>query len=143
MKKLSSIILFIAVSFLTHAQEWQTDFQEASKLAKEENKKLLMVFQGSDWCAPCMNLDAEVWQKKEFEDYAKENFVLLQVDFPKKTKNKLSAEQQEKNTKLADKYNPNGIIPLVIVFDDNGKKLGELGYKKVTPAEYITIIDSF
>ena len=68
---------------------------------------------------------------------------MLKADFPRKNKNKLEKSQQEKNSKLAEKYNAKGFFPLVVVLDNQGVVLGESGYKKTTPSEYIKLLDSF
>jgi len=137
------IIALILFAYSVNAQEWQTDLVAAQKIAKEENQKIILVFSGSDWCAPCIKLEKEIWESTEFKAYAKDNFVLLRADFPRRKKNKLSKEQQEKNNQLAEKYNTTGYFPFVVVLDSNGKVLGTTGYKKVTPTEYIQILTSF
>jgi len=61
MNKIIVLVMLIASSII-HAQEkndkvnWQTDFDLAKKQAKEENKPILMLFTGSDWCPPCKML---------------------------------------------------------------------------------------
>ena len=136
-----SLMTFLGSSLI--AQEWQTDFEQAKAKAAEQNQNIILVFQGSDWCAPCIKLDREVWSTEEFKTYAKNHFVMLLADFPRKKENVLSAEQQEKNNKLAEKYNGNGYFPFVVVLNKDGKVLGETGYKKITPAEYIDLLESF
>ena len=144
MKKIIALGYFFFVTIISmNAQNWQTDLSEAQKIASEKNQKIILVFQGSDWCAPCIKLDTEIWNTKEFTDYSKENFVLLKADFPRKKKNKLDDVQQEKNNKLAEKYNTNGYFPFVVVLDKNANVLGNTGYKKVSPSEYIKILNSF
>jgi len=130
-----SLLLFSSVNLI--AQNWLTDFSEAKQLATSENKTIILVFQGSDWCAPCIKLDREIWSSEEFKAYAKDHYVMLQADFPRKKKNSLSEIQQEKNNKLAEKYNKNGYFPFVVVLDKNGKVLKESGYLKTTPSKYI------
>jgi thioredoxin-related protein len=125
------------------AQEWHTDFEEARKVAVQNDRNIILVFKGSDWCAPCIKLDREIWETMEFKDYAKEHFVLLEADFPRKKQNKLDDVQQEKNNKLAEKYNKQGFFPLVVVLDKNGNVLGNTGYKKMTPSKYIELLSSF
>lgn len=143
LKKIIITILFLASFIILNAQEWQTDFEKGKELAIEKNKRIVLVFSGSDWCAPCIKLEKEIWQSHEFIAYAKDNLVLLKADFPRRKKNKLSKEQQEKNNKLAEMYNPNGYFPFVVVMDISGKVLGVTGYKKSTPKEFIKIITSF
>ena len=126
-----------------NAQEWLTDLEQAKTNATEKNKKIILVFQGSDWCAPCIKLDKEIWSTNEFKNYAKKHFVLLKADFPRKKKNKLEKSQQEKNNKLAEKYNTKGFFPFVVVLNNEGVVLGESGYKKITPVEYAKLLDSF
>jgi thioredoxin-related protein len=130
-----SLVLF-GLSFTVSAQEWQTSLTKAKEIAAKENKKIVLVFQGSDWCAPCIKLDREVWSTKEFKALNENQFVMLKADFPRKSKNTLSKEQQEQNNQLADKYNPNGYFPYVAVLNADGKVLGNLGYEKTTPELY-------
>ncbi|WP_273568961.1 thioredoxin family protein [Maribacter halichondriae] len=125
------------------AQNWRTDFSTAKKLAAEEDKTIVLVFQGSDWCAPCIKLDREVWSTNTFKEYAKDHFVMVQADFPRKKKNDLSEEQQAANKKLAEQYNKRGIFPFVVVMDKEGNVLGETSYQKATPEEYIKLLTSF
>ncbi|WP_317168747.1 thioredoxin family protein [Cyclobacterium plantarum] len=125
------------------AQEWQLDLKDAQKLALETDRKIVLVFSGSDWCAPCIKLDKEIWQSADFQTYAKENYVMLRADFPRKKTNQLSEAQAIKNGELAEKYNPNGYFPLVVVLDKKAGVLGKTGYKKMSPKEYISHLNSF
>ena len=143
MKKLFLLSLFFISILNTTAQNWLTDINEAKQVASQNNQKIILVFQGSDWCAPCIKLDREIWSTNEFKSYADDNFVMLQADFPRKKKNSLSDAQQEKNNKLAETYNKNGYFPFVVILDDSGNVLGEMGYLKVSPDEYIAKINSF
>ena len=144
MKKILIVnILFFFTLFSTHAQEWLTDLDQAKTISTKENKKIILVFQGSDWCAPCIKLDKQIWNTNKFKNYANEHFVMLQADFPKRKKNKLSKIQQEKNNKLAETYNKQGFFPHVVILNNKGEVLGRTGYKKITPAEYIKLLTSF
>lgn len=126
-----------------NAQDWQTNFEQSKAMASKENKPIILVFQGSDWCAPCIKLDHEIWRSQAFKKYAKEHYIMLQADFPRKKKNALPKEQSDANGKLFEKYNKNGIFPFVVVMDSKGNKLGETSYKKMTPENYIKEINSF
>ncbi|MEJ4089250.1 MULTISPECIES: thioredoxin family protein [Flavobacteriaceae] len=142
-KFLSVALLFLATITTVNAQEWQTDFARAKEIASKENRPIILVFQGSDWCAPCIKLDREVWGTEAFKTYAKKHYVMLQADFPRKSKNALSEEQTKANAKLAEKYNKNGIFPFVIVLNNKGEVLGETSYKKTTPENYIKELNTF
>lgn len=133
-------LIFIGINQI-HSQEWLTNFEEAEKMASENDKHIILVFTGSDWCAPCIKLEKQVLHTEEFQKYAKENYVLVKADFPRKKKNQLPQKSQDQNKKLAEMYNKSGGFPLVVVLDKTGNKLGEVGYKKVTPPEYFSILN--
>lgn len=143
MRKIILITLFLSTITSVKAQEWLIDFEQAKEIAKEKEQNIVLVFQGSDWCAPCIKLDNEIWNTIEFKNFAKEHFVMLQADFPRKKKNQLGKIQQEKNNKLAEKYNKQGFFPHVVVLDNKGNVLGRTGYKKISPAEYIKLLSSY
>jgi thioredoxin-related protein len=142
MKNILLISLVVFFSVNAYSQNWIADLEESKKLAVVGNKKIILVFQGSDWCAPCINLDKKIWNSEEFKEYAKNNYVMLRADFPRKKKNALSEIQQKKNNGLAELYNKNGYFPFVVILDKSGKKLGEMGYLKISPNEYINKINS-
>jgi len=140
MKKLIFIATVLMIVNTISAQQWETDFKTAKQKATEENRNILLVFSGSDWCAPCMKLDKTIWKSKDFIDDSKQHFVLLRADFPKRKANSLSKEQQDKNDQLAELYNKQGLFPLVAILDKNGKVLGTIGYKNISPKEYIAML---
>lgn len=142
---MKGIVLILTLVFGSYGlnYEWLTDLNEAKKAAAEEDRTIILVFQGSDWCGPCIKLSREVWDTEEFQEYAEDNFVMLQADFPKRKKNALTDEQQEKNNKLAEQYNPNGHFPFVVVMDKEENVLGETGYNKMKPVEFIELLESF
>ncbi len=138
MKKQVVITFFIAFfSVIVNAQQWKTNFEEAKTEAKAQNKRIVLVFSGSDWCGPCIKLDKTVWQSAEFNKYAKDNYVLYRADFPKKKANQLPEELRKQNLALAEKYNEDGNYPFVLLLDSDGKVLGVLGYLDLEASEYL------
>ncbi len=134
-------MLFFTSALL--AQEWQPVYADALAGAKEQHKPILLVFAGSDWCAPCIKLEKKIWQSDVFRSYAKENYVLYKADFPRKKVNRLPDALAEQNGTLAEKYNPNGHFPLVLLLNSNELILGETGYLNSTPEAYIELLKSF
>ncbi|WP_298117167.1 thioredoxin family protein [Flavobacterium sp.] len=139
MKKIG-VLLFLLISSVGFSQNWKTSFEEAKQEANKENKKILLVFSGSDWCAPCMKLEKNVWKSDAFKKVAEEKYVLIKADYPKKKANQLSAELTESNNKLAEKYNKEGNFPLVVMLDKNGKVQGMTGFKNISAEEYIKLL---
>lgn len=136
------IILLIFISSWSYSQNWKTNFDEAKQTATKENKNILLVFSGSDWCAPCIKLDNVVWKSEAFKLESEKIWVIYKADFPKKKANQLSAELTENNKKLAEKYNRSGSFPLVVLLDKTGKVIGMTGFKNITATEYIELIHS-
>ncbi|KKM95274.1 hypothetical protein LCGC14_1189860 [marine sediment metagenome] len=134
-------MLFFASTLF--AQDWQPSYADAVTEAQKQDKPILLVFAGSDWCAPCIKLDKTIWQSEEFSTYAAMNLILYRADFPRKKANQLSTALADKNNTLAEKFNPDGHFPLVLVLDANEKILGETGYLNSTPKAYIEHINSF
>jgi thioredoxin-related protein len=141
MKKII-IYLFIFISSLSYSQNWKTNFEDAKQEALKDNKNILLVFSGSDWCAPCIKLDNVVWKSEAFKSESEKNWIIYKADFPKKKANQLSPELTESNNKLAEKYNKNGSFPLVILLNKTGKVIGMTGFKNISATDYIQLIHS-
>lgn len=142
-----SICLISTVSFAQIVEKfdttlWVTNITIAKAVALEKGQPIMLVFSGSDWCKPCIKLKTQILLTDTFSVYAKDHFVLLNLDFPRKAKNKLSAEQQAHNDELASKYNMEGTFPLVVIIDKDGTVLASTGYLDLTPAEYIVHLES-
>ena len=103
MKKIIVLSLLLVATF-GYSQNWKTNLEEAKNQAANENKNILIVFAGSDWCAPCMKLEKIVWKSESFKTEAEKKWVLVRADFPKKKGNQLSKELTESNNLLAEKY---------------------------------------
>ena len=76
-------------------------------------------------------------------DYSKENYVLYKADFPRKKSNQLPTEIADRNAELAAAYNPKGFFPLIVILNSEEQVLGTTGFKKITPNDYISLLNSF
>src|SRR6516164_11252706 len=85
---------------------WLTNYQQALAQAAKEKKNVLIDFTGSDWCPPCIQMEKEVLSQREFIAFAKNNLVLLKLDFPRRKK--LSPEEKEQNHKLGQQFRIRG-----------------------------------
>jgi thioredoxin-related protein len=141
MKKIIVLSLLFVATF-GYSQNWKTNLEEAKNQAANENKNILIVFSGSDWCAPCMKLEKIVWKSEAFKTEAEKKWVLVRADFPKKKGNQLSKDLTESNNLLAEKYNKGGSFPLVVLADKKGKVIGMTGFKNVSAEEYMKIINA-
>lgn len=143
MKKLIYILLFASCGML-QAQQWQESFDDALTKAATEDKPIVLVFSGSDWCAPCIRLKRHVFDSDTFKSYASEHYVMYDADFPRKKKNQLPEEKLNVNKSLAEKYNPKGYFPLVVVMDKDQHVLGTTGFvARTSPEKYIKTLNKF
>ena len=108
---------------------WLTDLPKAQDQARNEKKLVLMNFTGSDWCPWCAKLKKEVFNTKEFEEFAAKNLVLLEVDFPRTKKQ--SDELQRANAQLKKKYAEHDGFPTIAVLKSDGKGAWRLVWKQI------------
>ncbi len=119
----SALILLANLFSLTGSGadlNWLTDLPKAQAQAKNEKKLVLINFTGSDWCGWCIKLKKEVFDTKEFTDYAAKNLVLVEVDFPRGKQ--LSAEQKKANEALQAKYHAEG-FPTIVALTNGGREV--------------------
>ena len=108
---------------------WLTDLEAAKKKAAAEKKPILMFFTGSDWCGWCKKLHEDVLDKDEFQDFAKENVILLELDFPNSIPQSDALKKQ--NKALGEKFKVSGYPTMVLVASDGEKELDRtVGYSK-------------
>jgi len=147
MKNTGLGILLLAVALLAGGCQqataasgdlWTEDYDAALKQAAAENKHVLVDFSGSDWCGWCIKLDNEVFSKLKFIRYAKENLILVMVDFPNSKPQ--SAEQAAANDALAKKHGIQG-FPTVLILNPQGEVVHRTGYEAGGPSAYIEMID--
>ena len=106
---------------------WLTDFEAAKKQAAAEKKPILMFFTGSDWCGWCKKLHTDVLDKDEFQDFARGNVILLELDFPNSIPQ--SDELKKQNKALGEKFKVSGYPTMVLVASDGEKELDRtVGY---------------
>src|ERR1700747_3476552 len=75
--------IFLTASLARAASAWLRRYKRGATEAKAGNKFILLDFTGSDWCPWCKKFDKEILSQSQFKDYAKENLVLMEVDFPR------------------------------------------------------------
>ncbi len=149
MKKLILPIL-ISIASLSFSQsinnEWHTEMSDALESSFKTQKPLMLFFTGSDWCGWCKKLVKEVYKTSEFSRWAKKNVVLVDIDFPKRTK--LSAELEKQNRELAQIFGVRGYPTIWFVnpsIAEDGKvnleKIGKTGYVRGGPTAWINSAD--
>jgi thioredoxin-related protein len=100
--------------------DWLQDYNKAQEEAKANHKLLFLNFTGSDWCGWCIKFDKEVLSQPQFKNFAHDNLVLLELDFPRKKSQ--PAEVKKQNVQLAQQYEVLG-FPTIVVLNSNGQKV--------------------
>ncbi len=145
MKKILVIAFLTLTSMSIQAQEeltWHTDMSKATDISIKENKPMFLFFTGSDWCGWCIRLQKEVFKTPEFIKWAKENVVLVELDFPRKNEQTDAVKMQ--NAQLQQQLQVRG-YPTVwfvsAVKTDEGKvnltALGSTGYVAGGPEKWL------
>lgn len=100
-RPLSATLIFCSV-FLAQAQplEWLNDYSAALEKARQEDKAVMVQFTGSDWYTQGIQMRERIFDTPEFAEFAKQNLVLLEADFLRKS----SYEQRTRNERLADEF---------------------------------------
>ena len=123
--------------------QWETNFERAKELATEKNQLILLNFSGSDWCVPCIGLRKEFLESAVFTDFASKNLILVNADFPRKKENKGTTAQVKSNEALAELYNQNGIFPLTLLVNANGKVVKSWqGKPKISVEKWVAEIEA-
>lgn len=120
--KLKIVYLLLLFSLTITAQETnRLSFEQSLEKAKTENKNVLLFFSGSDWCAPCVKFKKHFVETDQFKTFSAENLIVFNADFPRLKKNKLADNITQENEKLADKYNNNGLFPMILLLNNKGE----------------------
>jgi thioredoxin-related protein len=131
--------VFLSGQLARAESTWLNDYKKAQQEAKSSNKFLLLNFTGSDWCGWCIKFDRDVLSKSPFKDYAHNNLVLVELDFPRAKPQ--SVEVRKQNRELAQQYEVVG-FPTIIVLNSDGQKLWQFdGYFPGGPEEFIAQLE--
>ncbi|MBV2196679.1 thioredoxin family protein [Flavobacterium sp. UBA6195] len=145
MKKILVIAFLVITSVSIQAQEgltWHTDMSKATDISIKEKKPLFLFFTGSDWCGWCIRLQKEVFKTPEFVKWAKDNVVLVELDFPRKNNQTDAVKMQ--NAQLQQQLQVRGYPTVWFVSASKSNKnkvnlsaLGSTGYIAGGPAAWL------
>lgn len=129
--------------------DWYLYIDDAKAESDKTGKPILANFTGSDWCGWCIRLKNEVFVTPEFKKWAKDNVVLLELDFPRKSQ--LPEDLKQQNASLQQAFQVRG-YPTLWAFDlqfneqtkqFNINALGNIGYVAGGPSEWIKKTNQF
>ena len=144
MKKMMIALFLVLGSMTVQAQDlvWHNDVQKAMKISKKTKKPMMLFFTGSDWCGWCIRLQKEVFKTPEFTKWAKDNVVLVELDFPRRSPQQPEIQQQ--NMQLQQTFEVRGYPTVWFVNATSNKdkqinfeKLGSTGYVAGGPSKWL------
>lgn len=108
-------LFFLNLSFaqITKYNDWDI----AKQQSELKGKNILIILTGAEWCKPCVKMEKNVIENKQFIEYANQNLVILEINIPR---------NQNYNSKIMkdyvyfkNKYSTNA-LPIMILVDKNG-----------------------
>jgi protein disulfide-isomerase len=154
MKKLFFILALFSTMLVSYSQskinagqpvglKWYTDVKEALVVSTKDNKPMLLFFTGSDWCGWCIKLQKEVLRTPEFEKWATDNVILVELDYPRN--NLQTPEMQNQNNQILQAFGVQGFptIHLAKAIQKEGQinfqGLGSTGYVPGGPLAFLEV----
>lgn len=136
MRSYSRYIFALFILFISHNvfPQVSEDESEVFSNATSLSRPVLLIFSGSDWCLPCIKFHKQILSDTSFRKFADKNLLMLKADFPQKRK--LSKGLELQNEKLAERYNPNGIFPNLILLNPDNSIIGSITYTNQSPEEF-------
>ena len=117
---------FLSGSFAAAPDGWTEGFSDAVQAkAEKENRCVLLLFTGSDWCPACRELKKNVLDSEVFRRFAEKELVPVWIDFPRKEKQ--ANPLRKANEALLDKFlGEDAAFPTTVLLDPKGKVLGRI-----------------
>ncbi len=120
---------------------WLENYETAQAKAAAQDKHLLMLFTGSDWCPGCIMMEKNIFSKTEFEEAIGRDFVLVKFDFPRRKTLPLAVQQQnDKMAELfAEKHGFRGYPTVYLAYPD-GNPYAQVGPVDLEPKAYVDML---
>lgn len=134
MKKALLVIACLLAPYLGRTQII-SDPREAFKLSTQNGQDILMVFSGSDWCIPCIQFEKKILSDTVFQNFAANKLIILKADFPQKKK--IPADLKSQYEALAEKYNPNGNFPYIVLIAPDKTLLATISYQNQSVLAFV------
>lgn len=149
MKRLSIAFGLMLMAAFAVAQEkysaeqegWMVSLEKAYQESEKTGKPIMANFTGSDWCGWCKRLSAAVFVKPEFKQWADDNVVLLELDFPRRKQ--IPQDIREQNYSLQQQFGVRG-YPTIWVFNiDKNTESGQYEIEPLGKTGYRPSVDEF
>lgn len=113
---------------------WLVSLEEANAISAKTGKPIMANFTGSDWCGWCKKLRREVFDTPEFQKWASENVVLLELDYPRSFQ--LPDNIRQQNQQLQQIMGVRG-YPTIWIFTLSNNDKGQVNINPVGKTGYV------
>lgn len=113
------ILLFCCVDLNAQIKKYKK-WEQAAAIARKENKDVLIVLTGKEWCASCKVLESNVLQSTNFQEFADSKFVVFEIDLPKEHIVKENSSISKLHKEFSERYDAKA-FPSLVVADYEGK----------------------
>lgn len=120
---------------------WMVRIENAQAESVKTGKPIMANFTGSDWCGWCKRLTASVFSQKEFKDWAANNVVLLELDFPRRTQ--LPEDIKQQNYGLQKAFNVKGYPTVWVFYLEKNTETGQMNINPVGRTGYKSSVKEF
>ncbi len=96
---------------------WSHTLAEAKARSVKEERPILALFTGPDWCGPCQQLEAEVLSTSDFKRLGRKKYIPLKVALYRNTYQ--SPQAKAEYNRLSSEYKING-VPNFVILDAEG-----------------------
>jgi len=127
--------------YASDKEGWLVDLDVAYAISTKEKKPILVNFTGSDWCGWCKKLDADVFSKPEFQDWAKKNVVLFEADFPRRKT--IPQKNQQQNFALQNAMGVTGYPTIWVLNLGKDPSSGQYQINQLGRAGYMPSVTDF
>ena len=132
-------VFSITIGISQENNGWLIDYEKVYEESIKKNKPIMANFTGSDWCGWCKKLKKAVFDTETFQNWAAENVILFELDYPRRTPQAPAIKEQNRQLQQTFRSVVRG-YPTVLIFDierdyDEGQKKadgikihGKMGY---------------
>jgi len=113
MKYLILLVSFFTLSAFQAVPDHKVE--DLGKNAQAAHKNIAVYFSGSDWCVNCYGFKKKYLEQESIKTILENDFIYYNADFPQRKK--LDKATVSVNEALAEKLNPEGVFPLLVIAD--------------------------
>ncbi len=130
--------MLVAAASAVANEGWLTSYEEAMEAAREQEKPVLTIFTGSDWCPHCRTLEEKVLDTETFRAWAEGRIVLLMIDLPQQG---ISAEERARRSRVCITYGVRTFPSAVLIGPDGTRITSQAGYTGQPADDWVAALD--